>query len=472
MTFAELIDLELTLYRDRSLPAEALWERDGRIARDIGAVELSDPALLVEWVRWVRAGGGSVGDRVVRGHRLAGRLTAGIGALLGTSGVAGWLAMSDRLPVNVVNFWPLIVGIPLLLLLGWGVLALGGAASAGGITQSVARASSRFAGERDRLAEDWRALESVGDRLGRLPFWLASRISHGFALAFQSGALAALLFLPIVDDPAFGWRSRILDEADVSRTAEVVAVPWRTFWPAALPTADVVASTRYSSVTPQLERGGAAPWAAWWPFLLASIAFYGILPRAFAWAWAAWASRRSIERAFASDDPDRRRLLARLRAPRVETRAEGVEPAGVEVTVGELGHAEPDWRTLRCGLFDFGGVAAERAPALAGALGAEPVGTWVVGGEDVAQEDLALEAAGQAGIEAAIVAVAPWDPPVGDHEEWLASVVGRLGPIPIGIWFAASAEVEPRHRTVWEEWIARRRDAEVFLVASQPGSAA
>ena len=466
MTFAELIDLELTLYQDRSRPAEALWERDARIARDIGSMDLTDAALLQEWVRWVRAGDTSVGNRVVQGQRMASRVIAGLGALLGASGVSGWLAMSDRLPVNVVNFWPLIVGVPLLLLVGWFALAIGGATSVAGFPRWIGRALSRFGGEPDRFAEDWCALESVADRLGRLPFWLGSRISHGFALAFQLGALAALLLLPVVDDPAFGWRSRILDEADVSRAAEVVAAPWRAIWPAAVPEAGVVAATRYSSVTPQLERGGAAPWAAWWPFLIASIVFYGLLPRALAWGGAVLASRRVTRHSFASDDPDRRRLLARLHAPRVDTRAEGTEAPGAPTAAGRPGHPPPAWSTLRCGVFNFGGAAsAPRSRELAAVLGAEPVGTWAIGGEDLAQEGAALDAAGRAGLEAAIVAVEPWDPPVGDHQEWLASVASRLGPIPVGIWFTGSGEVEARHRTVWEAWIARQRDP-VFLIAS------
>ena len=436
----------------------------------MGAKDRPDAGLLQEWVRWVRAGADSAGDRIVRGYRLAGRLIAGAGFVLGASGVAGWLAMSDRLPVNVVNFWPLVVGVPLLFLGSWCVLAIGGTTTAGLWSEAVTRAVARRLGDRERLADDWRALRAVVDRLGRLPFWLASRTSHGFALAFAVGALAALSFLPVVDDPAFGWRSRVLGEAEVARAAALVAAPWSRFWPAALPDADAVAATRYSSVTPQLERARAGDWAAWWPFLLASIVFYGLLPRLFAWGWASAASRRAIAGASTSDDPDRRRLLARLRAPEIDTRAADPEAPGSEVSSGASGLAVPDWRALRCGLFDFGGVlAAEGLPAtLAAVLGRDPVGSWAVGGEDLAQENLALDEAARAGVEAAIVAVAPWDPPVGDHQEWLASVTRRLGPVPIGIWFASAGEVEPRHISVWQAWIARQREAHVFAV-TPPG---
>ena len=465
MTLAELIDLELTLFRDRALPADALWERDGRIAADIGDTAASDTELLQEWVRWVRAGGSSEGDRVVRAQRAVGRLAAAAGAVLGATGAAGWLATSDRLPVNVVNFWPVFVGLPLLLLAVWTVIAIGGASLSWVPMRGAAGLLARLVGERERLADDWRAFESIQARLGRLPFWAASRIGHGFALAFQAGALAALLFVPVVDDPAFGWRSRVLEDADVTRAAAVVAAPWQGWWTDAAPTAAVVSATRYSSVTPDLERGDANPWAAWWPFLLASLLLYGVALRMLAWGGAVWAARRAVAGALTADDLDRRRLIARLRAPRVETRADGEEASGVEIPPARARTLQPDWSTLRCGLFDFGGVSgAVLDPRLRSMLGGEPIGLWEVGGLDVGGERAALEEAAAARIEAAVVMLAAWDPPVGDHEEWVGALVDRLGAIPVGVWFAGSGEVEERHRSVWAEWAARRRGTELFLL--------
>jgi hypothetical protein len=226
MTLAELIDLELQLHRDQSASAETLWERDARIAEDVGASELDDPALVREWLRWARGPGPATGDGIVHALRSVARLGGMLGFFLGALGVAGWLAMSDRLPVNVINFWPLIVGLPLLSLLVWlGVTALGNSAGMGWV-RVASRNLTRWSPESGRLRDDWRALQRVEDRLGRLPFWAASRIGHGCTVAFQFGALAALVVLPVIDDPAFGWRSRLLDEHQVERAASLIATPW------------------------------------------------------------------------------------------------------------------------------------------------------------------------------------------------------------------------------------------------------
>src|SRR5205085_4104101 len=58
----------------------------------------------------------------------------------------------------------------------------------------------------------------------------------------------------------------------------------------------------------------------WWPFLLASLAFYGLLPRCIALTVAAVRKSRLLAR-LPFDDPEVLRVVRRLSEPRVETRS-------------------------------------------------------------------------------------------------------------------------------------------------------
>jgi len=169
---------------------------------------------------------------------------------------------------------------------------------------------------------------------GRIQLWLILQITQAFAIAINIGFIAAFIILAVVSDPAFGWRSTLLDADDVHRAAEVIAAPWSWIEQAAPPTREQVEATKYSSLdepfTLRTATDGAGSgniWAAWWPFLLFSLLFYGLLPRIVTWTICAVSYRRALGRV-RLDHAALHELRERLRRPLIDSRAASPDTNG------------------------------------------------------------------------------------------------------------------------------------------------
>ena len=83
-------------------------------------------------------------------------------------------------------------------------------------------------------------------------------------------------------DLAFGW-STTLDvlSSEVHRIVQRWSWPWSWFWPSAVPSLDLVDATRFFRITEtEVISEDASRFGQWWPFVMASIAIYGFVPRA------------------------------------------------------------------------------------------------------------------------------------------------------------------------------------------------
>lgn len=110
-------------------------------------------------------------------------------------------------------------------------------------------------------------------------------------LLFGLGLLLGFAVQLLITDLAFGWRSTIaLDESVLARLLQWLAWPWHAWWPAALPDSALLAETRFQRIDPEsapTDRAG-----DWWPFLMASLLFYHLLPRVLLTCWCFWRWRR------------------------------------------------------------------------------------------------------------------------------------------------------------------------------------
>lgn len=108
------------------------------------------------------------------------------------------------------------------------------------------------------------------------------------ALGMLVGYGAMLLFT----DLAFGWSSTVLTgEQGLSTLLRVVSLPWQTFWPSAVPDAALLSDTRFQRIAPDQSLSDRA--GDWWPFLLASLLAYNLIPRVLLASWARWQWRRA-----------------------------------------------------------------------------------------------------------------------------------------------------------------------------------
>jgi hypothetical protein len=454
MTLANLIDLEAQLARDRDADPAALAARD----RTLLAGSSADPGrrgrLLAGWLEALRDRDGAAlypGRAVagaVRGLRAA---LALVGILLGWGAATAVLRYGGGHPVNVWDFLLAFVGVQVvllaLLLASFFVpLAATGAPALGAVRAALASASLRLAARalrRDGAGRtgEWRAFwhraRSRRSLYHAVEPWLLLSLTQAFGVAFNVGILLAILRLVVFTDVAFGW-STTLVELDARRfhaLVHAIALPWRALWPEAVPTVELVEATRYSRLEGAYLLSGAGRSArpdlvgGWWSFLVAAVVAYGLLPRAVLLAVARLRAARLLA-TLPHDDAEVSRVVARLAAPHVETRALRPEaPAsdapsgGLAATYGPVAGGAP------CGLVLWRDVPVDSTlqRAIERTLGRPISRVLVAGGRD--HEEAGAEwRALAADVGPMVVVAEAFEPPDRGVRRLLADLRGAAGP--------------------------------------------
>lgn len=438
MNLADVVDLEVQFQRDAALVREGkgarLLERDRAIgAAVLPALDLApseardridrDPALrrdlALRWIAELREAGTDLpGRRVLAGYRVTGFLLAVLGALAGAGAASAALAYDGRSPVNVFSFLGLFVVLQVALLLLMGALLAFGRATRGpgfaGALARLVRAVSRMRwidrlmpGKSSASLARLGSLKSATAIYGTAEKWLLFAIVQRFAVAFNAGALLVAFLLVTFTDLAFGWSTTLRMDAQSLRSwLSAVAAPWGGESTGLLPSLETIRQSQWVRLHGEGFVGGrnleeAVGWARdWWPFLLLSLAVWGLLPRIVALALGEYLWRRGLKR-LAFDHAPLQRLWERLLPPRSSW--EGPDPA----SVGAPPPAPPAKasRTSSPGPAPVAddrprlvlwGSLAERDQRLvelvAGRAGREPAGAHKAGGASVRQDARVLKA--------------------------------------------------------------------------------
>jgi hypothetical protein len=348
MKLADLIDLEFQLEADRALDLEALRVRDREIGLQNGGAEATTSRQLLAWLEGLRQRGlghGQVGPSVLRGARWLAALLVVLGLLAGSGTARVLLFFDGDRPVNVLPILGILVllQIGLLLLVGASVAltlvmpGLAGNLPLVGDLRSLLRALSarladlgrRRGGSAARAVTALHRLRARSALHQRVEVWWMTLIAQSFGIAFNAGALAVLLILPSVLKYSFCWSTTLdLGPLALHRLTSALASAWSFVLPAAVPPLGLIEATQFDLLA-RAYAGGARPGSeAWWPFLLAAVVCYGLLPRIVLAAGSAVALRRALTR-IPFDTPDVAAVLRRLRLPLVET--QGQAPSSSQV---------------------------------------------------------------------------------------------------------------------------------------------
>lgn len=459
LSLGELIDLELRLHADAQLPRSQVVERDARLGRSLAAQDAAPNALYRAWLEAVDGprgrDGSSIGRQVEQALELISALAGCVGIILGAGLVWGWVAASYNRPINVVHFWTVAVGVQLVLLIALLLLVLLPMAwverlpvlrSTVMLGRGVCRLVPALAGwvvvrlmPRHGVALEQAAgeLRKLGRVYGRVRLLLSVRITQVFAVAFNVGAVASLVLAAYVTDPAFGWRSRLLEAPQVNAMAQTLAAPWSWYWEQGAPDKDEVELTKYDTLEERFGPRRVAedkPWGAWWPFLVGSLVCYGLVPRTAIWLLT-WGLLTLELRRFPRTHAGLAQLRERLRRPVVRTQAINPEKGG-EAAVGAATEAgggvtqshltAPAYHVLR-----WGGVAMnddEVRKWLRSYHQADAVSISEVGGVDPSLEAARIQAvANDAEHRPVLVLVGAWEPPTGDYLDFLTELRRQIG---------------------------------------------
>ncbi len=166
------------------------------------------------------------------------------------------------------------------------------------------------------------AVRTRGKGYGTLFFWPLFLLFQLFGIAFNFGALAALLLKVASADLAFGWQSTIQLSAEfVVQLVGWIALPWSwLLGPSSFPGLAQIEGSRMI-----LKDGfyhlASADLVSWWPFLCLAISCYCLLPRVILFVCGSMARTRVLARV-SFVRAEHNQLVYRLLTPRFNTTIE------------------------------------------------------------------------------------------------------------------------------------------------------
>ncbi len=332
LKLAELIDLETQLLRDEQAFAEregkALNERDRSIGQGIVAatgIEVADiPQRLASDVETRReicrawllrlpkdSRDALPGTRIENGYNLIGWILLALFALLGVGSAQAVLGDGDP-PVNILNYvgvffvaqMGLLLMVPVFLLFR---KSIGKKDVLPWFQGAIARISrmhwvDKVIGKKgDGLPDTLSALKGRQTIYGGLQQWTLFVLLQRTATIFNLAALLTSFYVVTFYDLAFSWSTTLdVAAADLHNWLSWIAAPW-SWLDYATPSETTVELSRWVPT-----EGGFLPVPeiyqdidavklrrSWWPFLVAGLVTWGLLPRILAWGIGIWRVRRA-----------------------------------------------------------------------------------------------------------------------------------------------------------------------------------
>jgi hypothetical protein len=491
-TLAQLTDLAAQLRRDEANDQSTLRKRDRDIGRELDKYAVTDrSARIVAWLDrvWPK-GEARPGDKAIHVDTAAHVIAIIFGVVLGVSASAALLFYDGSRPVNVFHVLGLFVGVQWLLIAltsvaclprRWAV-ALSISAPLIGLQNLITSLSpgrlQSFAARwfSDEQRDAWRQALAAG-RVHHQLFsdvhrWLVLDTAQWLAVAFNVGAIATTLLTIVLQDVAFVWSTTLrIDAPTFHQITQVLAMPWAWLWPQASPSIELVEVSRYfrfgeGSVTADAETLG-----QWWPFVVACMVVWGLLPRLVLFGVARRGRRRAIAATF-HQLPGLDQLEDRLNAALVETRA--VEPelsaAGWDDSAppGSPSDASPAAGTAI--VINWSGVPVVEemiGSLIRQQIGAKTEAFHVAGGEqDPANDDHLIDRiANLSTTSRVVVLVKSWEPPMGELVDFLANLRSAIGKgrtitvLPVGVDIAGSLQApDAEDRAIWSRSLAQLAD--------------
>ncbi len=287
-TLEELTELDLRMQRSM---ASDLQDQE-----EISQPEAGKPAVLKQWLNRQR-------QSDPEASRLAGTVSLSISWLsfslgafsfvAGCSAAAALLRNADNRLMNASNYLGVLVGLQLFL------LAL--------LFLSALLFRKRLSGLQKLLLP--KQIKNLPSPLSlRAWSWRIFFSLQLSGIAFNVGVLMITLGKGITHDLAFGWATTLQTTGEsVHRIVETLSLPWGG---AFTPTLDQIIFSRiYIGDPVGLNNAGAT--AAWWPFLMMCVLFYGLLPRFLLSIWGAVQLNRQLKNP-QLDSPESERLYLEL----------------------------------------------------------------------------------------------------------------------------------------------------------------
>lgn len=498
---ADLIDLVVQIHRDGGQPDVAVHRRDRALLASLRPHTSEPRALLAAWLDALRRTEADLPGRALRAlYRLQILLLVVLGLAAGGGAAAAVFSYDGSQPVNVVQVLAVFVGAQLLLLLPLGLVLLprrltrlvpGMIAvqeslawlSPGQLIRLLARSLPEKI--RQPLTRAAQAGSLQSRELARVRKWAILFPAQAFAIAFNLGALAACLSLLTFSDLAFAWSTTLEPDPErVHRLTGILSSSFAGLVPAAVPSLDLIRDTLYYRQTGVSPLSDPSRFGEWWPFLVASMITYGLLPRLILLALAGGQLRRSLRSAFA-EMPGVSVVLDRLTCELVSTQATspelGARASAAGPALASAASAPPAPGELT--LVNWSGLEVPDesfSRQCEAAWNRKVLGVRHAGGRSSIAADEEAIAALAASPESAGIAllVKAWEPPVMELLDFVGELRRSAGPrrliivAPVAVQDAGRlASPAPADLAHWEKRIRDLRDP-ALTVRGWPGGGA
>jgi len=290
-SIADLIDLEFALSRSQEKPGPGFFESE--VEPWIEPAEIGHPGrktmsrALWQWLERERR---KAGDGQLPGRAYSGALALVTCAALaltfsiGSGAVLGLLNQYDGRTFHVLALLAVTIGVQwIFLLLSWIGYATWGLWRHHVIVSGAQRLINLWINRlvRRSLGEDagnWWRETSRTRRLFGFPALVVSQMA---GLAFSVGSLIALLGCVLFLSVRFGWETTTAGTVApaVEQAVQWLAAPWSWIRPEWVPDDEVIRGTLISLEDRRPVMVASQLSARWYPFLLACLLVWGILPR-------------------------------------------------------------------------------------------------------------------------------------------------------------------------------------------------
>ncbi len=349
-TLADILDTELFFSRDDQLIEEGreadLQQRDRSLYLENAGTFTDPPATKELARRWLAARRREhppplPGQLWTETTRLATGLLFVLSLLLGLTLATSFLAYDGATPVNVSGFFAFFILLQLFFLVlqilffslrltaGKGLQAsllynLAASALKRLLVRLYHRSRRHFgAGTHLDVAAAVGRLRQNRQLYGALFVWPAFILLQICAIGFNLGVLVSLGYKVGFTDIAFGWQSTLpVSEPLLAEVVRVLALPWAwlTGSAALYPDLAQISGSRII-LKDGIRQLTTDNLTAWWPFLVAGVITYGLLPRLLLAILGRWRLTAKL-RQLPFDSAHFRQLRRRMLTPSVQITAD------------------------------------------------------------------------------------------------------------------------------------------------------
>jgi Protein of unknown function (DUF2868) len=477
--FAQAMEIPAWLEADRDTAYDDRLHRDRHIAATLGKVGALPRVRswwdLVRQQASFRPTDTELTDRLVRGRRLISLVLIVLGIIAGSTTALAVFHYDGAWPVNVVTVLATLVLLQLALIVLTLILMLPRVPGVGALQDLLgsfnpgALAATLY--RRIRRVDDSRASvlvwhEARGPAASRFARWQMLAWSQCAAVAFNVAALLTAIGMIAFTDLAFGWSTTLrLDTPQALHITNAFSLPWQQIWPDAVPSAALIEASRfYRLASAPPAHISAVELTGWWPFLLAAIVTYGLLPRILLLIIATLRLHSATQHLLL-DDPRVRALLDRM--------------GMAEIQLGSAESEDPDRSPAGMAAVSPSAQAQAIAIVWSNALPRDAVRSWSerhlqrrvsntfeAGADTLAEDESVIEQVAGQSPAAILIFVRAWEAPLLDLSDFIAALRASIGKncslivVPVAVDLHLSTQSQ---RETWSRWTARLADPALYL---------